>query len=44
MAARRPEAMAVLEAFRVTEMGEACLLLSPHEEAESFTMPNLQPS
>ena len=31
LAARRPEAMAVLEAFARTEMGEACTLLSPNE-------------
>ncbi|MFK8253713.1 TIGR03364 family FAD-dependent oxidoreductase [Ancylobacter terrae] len=31
VAARRPEAMAVLEAFRATEMGEGCALLTPDE-------------
>ncbi|MEJ1160397.1 TIGR03364 family FAD-dependent oxidoreductase [Prosthecomicrobium sp. N25] len=33
VAARRPEAMAVLEAFRATEMGEGCRLMSPAEAA-----------
>ena len=31
MAARRPESVAVLEAFQQTEMGEACRLLTPAE-------------
>ena len=34
-AARRPEALAVLEEFSRTEMGEACRLLSPAEAAAS---------
>jgi len=33
MAARRPEAMAVLEAFRATAMGADCALLTPAEAA-----------
>ncbi|MEI6099977.1 MAG: TIGR03364 family FAD-dependent oxidoreductase [Alphaproteobacteria bacterium] len=33
IAARRPEAMAVLEAFRATEMGSECALLSPAQLA-----------
>lgn len=33
VAARRPEAMTVLEAFRATEMGAGCALLSPAEMA-----------
>jgi FAD dependent oxidoreductase TIGR03364 len=39
--ARRPEAQAVLEAFCVTEMGEACALLTAAEVAERF--PDLKP-
>lgn len=31
LAARRPEALAVIEAFAATEMGEGCRLLSPAE-------------
>ena len=34
MVARRPEAVAVLEAFRATEMGLACRLLTPAEAKE----------
>lgn len=33
VAARRPEAMAVLEAFRATDMGAGCTLLSPSDMA-----------
>jgi FAD dependent oxidoreductase TIGR03364 len=36
VAARRPEAVAVLEAFRETEMGEACELLGPAAARERF--------
>ncbi|MFG1357635.1 TIGR03364 family FAD-dependent oxidoreductase [Xanthobacter pseudotagetidis] len=34
--ARRPEAMAVLEAFRLTEMGEDCHLLTAEEAMRSY--------
>jgi FAD dependent oxidoreductase TIGR03364 len=34
--ARRPEALAVLEAFLATEMGAGCRLLGPAEAAEGF--------
>jgi FAD dependent oxidoreductase TIGR03364 len=36
VAARRPEARAVLEAFLTTEMGEGCELLEPATAAERF--------
>ena len=39
--ARRPEAMPVLEAFRDTEMGEACELLTPAEVRDQH--PDLRP-
>jgi FAD dependent oxidoreductase TIGR03364 len=38
VAVRRPEAVAVLEAFRTTEMGEGCELLSPAEAGRRFPM------
>lgn len=38
--ARRPEALAVLEAFAGTEMGEGCRLLSPAQARERFPMLN----
>ena len=38
VAAQRPEAVAVLEAFRTTEMGEGCELLSPAEAGRRFPM------
>ncbi|MGD9511653.1 MAG: TIGR03364 family FAD-dependent oxidoreductase [Geminicoccaceae bacterium] len=38
VAARRPEAVAVLEAFRATEMGEACELLTAHAGVARFPM------
>jgi FAD dependent oxidoreductase TIGR03364 len=38
VAVRRPEAVAVLEAFRATEMGEACELLTAQEGVSRFTM------
>ncbi|MDA9411396.1 TIGR03364 family FAD-dependent oxidoreductase [Bradyrhizobium sp. CCBAU 45384] len=38
VAVRRPEAAAVLEAFRTTEMGEGCELLSPLEAGRRFPM------
>ena len=38
VAVRRPEAAAVLEAFRTTEMGEGCELLSPTEAGRRFPM------
>lgn len=37
--ARRPEALAVLEAFLATEMGEGCRLLSGAEAAEGLASP-----
>ena len=38
VAVRRPEAVAVLEAFRATAMGEACELLTPAAAQERFPM------
>jgi FAD dependent oxidoreductase TIGR03364 len=38
VAVRRPEAVAVLEAFRATEMGEACALLTAREGVARFPM------
>src|SRR5207245_5309163 len=38
VAVRRPEAVAVLEAFRTTEMGEGCELLGPAEAGRRFPM------
>jgi D-hydroxyproline dehydrogenase subunit beta len=38
VAARRPEAVAVLEAFQATEMGERCELLSPRDAGRRFPM------
>ncbi len=40
--ARRPEALAVLEAFRATEMGADCRLLTPAQAAEG--LPSLDPA
>jgi FAD dependent oxidoreductase TIGR03364 len=34
VAARRPEAAAVLEAFRTTDMGQDCRMLAPHQALE----------
>jgi FAD dependent oxidoreductase TIGR03364 len=45
MTARRPEAVAVLEAFLTTEMGEGCRLLSPNElrrDHPALATPGLQ--
>ena len=42
MAVRRPEAVAVLEAFRATEMGEACELISASAACARF--PELRPA
>lgn len=36
VAARRPEALAVIEAFAATEMGEGCTILSPAEARTRF--------
>ena len=38
VAVRRPEAVAVLEAFRATAMGEACELLTPDAAQRKFPM------
>ena len=38
VAVRRPEAVGVLEAFRATEMGEGCELLTPGKARERFPM------
>jgi FAD dependent oxidoreductase TIGR03364 len=38
LTAQRPEALAVIEAFAETEMGEGCLLLSPQEARSRFPL------